>query len=224
MKNKTLFASILFIFLMASYGSVFLAADFEGQEKKETELTPKYKNFLALLQRIMNSEEEREAFFKLKSDRERDIFIESWWKQRGVGQRGVRTNIRMLRLARMVQALDLTGDQVAVIMPATNKNEKKKQELHRDLQLQMRNLRILLRRDDPNEQTLSDLLSHIKTLKESLQDKEVEFEKFLADHLSLNQQAKYIIFSQDFYRGLQEQLDNARRTQQRLQLQRRKKR
>jgi len=194
-----------------------------NQDTEKTEISPKYRAFLEETQRIMTSKD-REVFLQLKSDRDRDIFIEAFWQQRGGRQRGVRANINMLRLIRMVQVLDLTEDQVSVILPAMNKNEEEKQQLQGDLQLHLRDLRLLLRRETPEEQKLNEHLSSIRTLKGTLQAKEVEFEKFLADKLSLVQQANYIIFSQEFYRGLQEQLDNARRTQQRLQLQRRKKR
>ena len=222
MRKKTLFISILFVFFMTSLVSASVLLEY-NQDTEKTEISPKYRAFLEETQRIMTSKD-REVFLQLKSDRDRDIFIEAFWQQRGGRQRGVRANINMLRLIRMVQVLDLTEDQVSVILPAMNKNEEEKQQLQGDLQLHLRDLRLLLRRETPEEQKLNEHLSSIRTLKGTLQAKEVEFEKFLADKLSLVQQANYIIFSQEFYRGLQEQLDNARRTQQRLQLQRRKKR
>lgn len=223
MKKKTLFVSVLFIFLMTSFVSPVLAVDYTGQEKEETVLAPKYRAFLAETERFMHSRE-KEVFLKLKNDHNRDIFIESFWQIRGGRQRGVRANINMLRLARMVQALDLTEEQVVVIMPEMNKNEKEKQELQRDFQLKMRDLRLLLRGDNPDELKLKEHLSSIKTLRRTLQEKEAEFDMFLIENLSLVQQASYIIFSQEFYRGLQQQLDNARRTQQRSLQVRRKKR
>jgi len=208
---------------MTSFVSALSAMEYTGQEKEEIKLSPKYRAFLAETERFMHSRE-KEVFLMLKNDHDRDIFIESFWQLRGGRQRRVRDNINMLRLARMVQVLDLTEDQVAAILPVMNKNEKEKQQLQRDLQLHLRDLRLLLRRETQEEQKLNEHLSSIRTLKGTLQAKEVEFEKILADNLSLVQQANYIIFSQEFYRGLQQQLDNARRTQQRLQLPRRKKR
>ncbi len=130
----------------------------------------------------------------------------------------------MLRLVRMVQVLDLTEDQVAMILPEMNKNEEEKQKLQRDIQLQLKDLRVLLLREALDEQKLEEHLNRIKALKRTLQDKEAELERFLFEKLSLVQQASYIIFSQEFYRGLQDQLNNARRTQQKLQQRRRKKR
>ncbi len=223
MRKRDLFVSILSIVLLASLGSVLLAGDYVGQEKEETELAPKYKAFLAETEIFMNSRE-KEVFLKLKNDQDRDIFIESFWQKRGGRQQRVRANINMLRLAGMVRALDLTEDQVAVIMPVMNKNENEKQQLQRDLQLHMRDMRLLLRRETPDELKLNEHLSSIKTLKRTLQNKEAEFDKFLTGNLSLVQQANYLIFSQEFYRGLQQQLDNARSTQQRLQQLRKKKR
>ncbi len=223
MRKKTLFVSVLLVFFMTSFVSALVAIEYLGQEKEETVLAPKYRAFLAETERFMHSRE-KEVFLKLKNDHDRDIFIESFWQIRGGRQRGVRANINMLRLARMVQALDLTEEQVAVIMPEMNKNEKEKQELQRDLQLKMRDLRLLLRGDNPDELKLKEHLSSIKTLRRTLQEKDVEFDMFLIENLSLVQHASYIIFSQEFYRGLQQQLDNARRTQQRRLQVRRKKR
>lgn len=223
MRKKTLFVSVLLVFFMTSFVSALVAVEYLGQEKEETVLAPKYRAFLAETERFMHSRE-KEVFLKLKNDHDRDIFIESFWQIRGGRQRGVRANINMLRLARMVQALDLTEEQVAVIMPEMNKNEKEKQELQRNLQLKMRDLRLLLRGDNPDELKLKEHLSSIKTLRRTLQEKEAEFDMFLIENLSLVQHASYIIFSQEFYRGLQQQLDNARRTQQRSLQVRRKKR
>lgn len=166
MRKKTLFVSVLLVFFITSFISALVAIEYLGQEKEETVLAPKYKAFLAETERFMHSRE-KEVFLKLKNDHDRDLFIKQFWNSRGGRQRGVRTNINMLRLAVMVQALDLTEDQAAAIMPAMNKNEEEKRQL---------------------------------------------------------QQANYIIFLQEFYRGLQQQLDNARRNQQRSQQLRRKKR
>jgi GWxTD domain-containing protein len=51
-----------------------------AQLKREN-LPTRYQEFLDLVQYIM-LDEERDVFFKLDNDRERDVFIESFWKQR----------------------------------------------------------------------------------------------------------------------------------------------
>ena len=120
MKKKTMFASILLVFFMTVFVSVITAGETMSQEKEETVLSPKYRAFLAQTQNIMHSKE-KEVFLKLTNDHDRDLFIESFWQLRGGRQRGIRSNINALRSARMVKALDMTADQVAVIMPAINR-------------------------------------------------------------------------------------------------------
>jgi GWxTD domain-containing protein len=54
---------------------------FPSQKLKEEDLPPKYKEFLKLTRYIILPQEE-EVFKQLANDRDRDIFIETFWKQR----------------------------------------------------------------------------------------------------------------------------------------------
>lgn len=54
---------------------------FAVQRVKEKDLGKKYRDFLDLTSYIM-LEQEKDVFLQLASDRERDIFIEAFWKQR----------------------------------------------------------------------------------------------------------------------------------------------
>lgn len=60
---------------------LFYALLFSAGQLKREDLPAKYREFLDLTQYIM-LDEEREVFMQLTNDRERDIFIESFWKQR----------------------------------------------------------------------------------------------------------------------------------------------
>lgn len=217
-KKISVFFLVFLFALTFVYGSIESQAS--NQETEVSKLMPKYRAFLAETRRIM-TDREKEVFMKLETDHDRDIFIQAFWQQRGGRQRGVRANINLLRIMRMVQILDLSEDQVALLFPAMNQNEKEKHQLQSDIQNHMRELRLLLREENPDEQELSELLIKINEIKESLRVKEIEFEKFLEDNLTLVQQARYIVFSQEFYRGLQEELSRARSLQQQM---RRKKR
>jgi GWxTD domain-containing protein len=73
MKNKFL-PLILFSFFAA-------AVLHPGQKIKEKDLAPKYQDWLKITRYIILPEE-REVFFSLSSERERDLFIETFWKQR----------------------------------------------------------------------------------------------------------------------------------------------
>jgi GWxTD domain-containing protein len=68
---------ILFILVL----TLSLSSLYGGQKLKKKDLAPRYQEWLELTQYIMYAEE-REVFMQLTSDRERDIFIDTFWKQR----------------------------------------------------------------------------------------------------------------------------------------------
>jgi GWxTD domain-containing protein len=54
---------------------------FSGQKIKEKDLSPKYQEWLELVTYIIQPEE-KDVFLRLENDRERDIFMDAFWKQR----------------------------------------------------------------------------------------------------------------------------------------------
>ena len=208
MKTKKTIIWLLFFFFALTAASAAVQQS-AGQEEASVKLAPRYRAFLAETQMIMSDQEKR-VFGSLKTDEEREMFIRRFWQSRGGRQRGVRANINLLRLMRMVQVLELNEEQVSVILPVMNQNEKEKQQLQEDIQAKMRELRVLILKEEPDEEELNTCLTSINKLKKDLLDKEAEFEEFLNGQLSLIQQANYILFSQEFYRGLREELDRAR--------------
>lgn len=66
---------VLFIFLIAC------SLLFPGQKIREKDLSQKYQEWLKLVSYIIQPEE-KDVFLRLANDRERDIFIETFWKQR----------------------------------------------------------------------------------------------------------------------------------------------
>ena len=54
---------------------------FSGQKIKEKDLSQKYRDFLKLTHYIIRSQE-KDVFMQLITDREKDIFIKAFWKQR----------------------------------------------------------------------------------------------------------------------------------------------
>jgi GWxTD domain-containing protein len=67
------------IFILFSL--LFTAILFSNQKIKEKDLTPRYKDYLNLTRYIIR-EEEKDVFMRLENDRDRDIFIETFWKMR----------------------------------------------------------------------------------------------------------------------------------------------
>ncbi len=71
LKNGIIFFMVLTIIL----------SSFVFAQNKASDLKPKYKKWLELVHYIITPQE-KEVFFALKSDRERDTFIKLFWKQR----------------------------------------------------------------------------------------------------------------------------------------------
>jgi len=131
-------------------------------------------------------------------------------------QRNTRENITTLMLLRMTQVLDLTEEQTVKLFPLINRIEKEKQQLSRRIGKRLSDLRFLLRGGSPSEAEIRSAINDVKDMRDQIKALEAELEAFVERHLSLEQQAKYLIFFQDFYRQLREKLNEARRRQQQL--------
>ena len=141
-----------------------------------------------------------------------------WRGQAGPGQAApgerpsgrFRENIITLKLLRMTQALDLTKEQTAVIYPVLTRLENEKYDLTRTLNEAMIELRLLVRRDKPDERKIGELLATIDRMRSEISAKDREMGDFLKTKLTVVQEAKYILFSAEFYRGLGERLERMR--------------
>ena len=122
----------------------------------------------------------------------------------------IRENIHRLRLLRMTEALDLSEDQAAKVYPAASRLEKEKAGILKAIESEMEVLRDLLEEKSPDEAKLSAGIAKVKDLRQSLQEKDRQFEDFLEQSLSPVQRAKYVLFSAEFYRRVGAGLRRAR--------------
>jgi hypothetical protein len=174
------------------------------QREEVKKLAPKYHAFLAETRDVMRPQE-RKVFMGLKTDKERDQFILRFWETR----RGW-DNISTLYLLRMVQVLDLTEEQAAKIFPRVNRGEKEKREMNRHIGLLLRELRARLKQQDVKQEELSRILDEIKDLRKQVKNKDEELQTFMEENLTIHQQARYLLFIQDFMKDLREKLNKAR--------------
>lgn len=195
---------ILSLFFMISTLSGATGISSIAQREEMKKLSPKYRAFFAEVRESMHPDEKK-VFLGLKTDKERDYFIQKFWEAR----RG-RDNISTLYLLRMVQALDLTEEQTAKIFPKVNRVENAKREINRRIGQLLRNIRAALMRQDAKEEELARMVQEIKNLRGQVKTLEEEMEEFLEQNLSVRQQAEYLIFVQDFLRDLREKLNKAR--------------
>ncbi len=121
-------------------------------------------------------------------------------------QQRMRENIAALRLWRMTKALDLTEEQAAKIFPLANRIEKEKMEINRQLAQEIRELKMLVAASSPDEAKIKEKIQKINQMRESLRAKDVEFEAFLADNLTVVQRGRYLLFSLDFAQFLNQNI------------------
>jgi len=110
----------------------------------------------------------------------------------------------------MTEALELSEEQAAKIYPAAARIEREKAGLSGKIGQEIRDLRAMLRAENPDEQSLAKKVRSIKELRKAVQEKDQEFELLLEGNLTEVQKARYLLFALDFYRGLGENLEKAR--------------
>lgn len=204
MNGKKMTFYIIGLLLIVSILATPAGGEDSIQREEVRKLSPKYRAFLAETREFMHPEEKK-VFLGLDTNKERDYFIRKFWEAR----RGW-DNISTLYLLRMVQALDLTEEQTAKIFPIVNRTEKDKREMNRKIGQRMRELRAMVRQQDGEEEKLVRKVHEIRDLRKQVKSKDEELEEFLSEYLTINQQAKYLIFVQDFLKELREKLNEAR--------------
>lgn len=121
-----------------------------------------------------------------------------------------RENIITLMMMRMTQALELTEEQTAAIFPRITRDEKEKREINMEIRNRMHRIRQLTEMENPGTEELETELTDFRRLRQRLQEINREFETFLESRLTLEQQARYVLFAQEFYQNLRENLNRAR--------------
>jgi Spy/CpxP family protein refolding chaperone len=119
-------------------------------------------------------------------------------------------NLVTLKLLRLTQALELTEEQTTKIYPIITRLEKEKHAILKDLNVEMRSLRDLVRTEKPDEQKILASVDKVRAMRQTVRQKDEELDQFLKKSLTVTQYAKYTLFLVDFNRRLSETLDRAR--------------
>ncbi len=124
-------------------------------------------------------------------------------------RRRTRENMRTLWLLKMTCALELTEEQTAKVFPIVSRIEKEKSEIYKQIGKQARELRLILREEEPDQNDLKNKINKIKELRNLIKKKDEELEARMEENLTLIQRAKYLMFAANFYRDLRDNLDRA---------------
>lgn len=122
----------------------------------------------------------------------------------------LRDNINTLRLLRMTEALELTEEQTAKLFPALTRIEREKSDLQRRMGTEIRDLRAALEKEPVREADVLAMVKRIRDIRQSIKEKDGEFEATLDESLTPVQKGKYLLFLVDFAKGLGEKLNRVR--------------
>ena len=125
-------------------------------------------------------------------------------------RRRARENMKTLWLLRMTRVLELTEEQTAKVFPIVSRIEKEKSKIYQQIGKQVRELRLILKEEEPGQKELTNKINKIKELRNIIKKKDEELEARMEENLTLVQRAKFLMFSARFYRDLREQLDRAK--------------
>jgi len=128
----------------------------------------------------------------------------------GQARNRLRERISDLYLLRLTRALDLTEEQTARLYPLLTRSERDKADLQRGMAADLRDLRAELARERPREEALLRLTARIRQARDETRRIEADIDASLDRALTPLQRARYVIFTVEFLRGLQEKLDRVR--------------
>jgi Spy/CpxP family protein refolding chaperone len=118
--------------------------------------------------------------------------------------------MRTLWLLRMTRILELTEEQTAKVFPIVSRIEKEKSEIYKQVGKQVKELRLILKEEEPDQGDLKNKINKIKELRNLIKKKDEELDARMEENLTLIQQAKYLMFACNFYRDLRGNLERAR--------------
>ncbi len=120
----------------------------------------------------------------------------------------IRKRIETLRMWRLTEALNLDEKTSAQVFPILNRFDKKRYELEESLREGMRDLRESLRnkKEDQLKKILNKLEDNHKALQSLKQEEWAEMKKVL----TIEQQAKFIVFLTEFEREVRKLIAEAR--------------
>ena len=117
---------------------------------------------------------------------------------------------------KLTEALDLSEEQATKIFPRLNKARKEKRELAKEADELMRKLKDVLKEEtaEEAETILKETVAELKELRRAVKEKEEEEIKILEENLSVEQQAKLILFQRTFRKKIGHMVERAREFRQ----------
>jgi Spy/CpxP family protein refolding chaperone len=122
----------------------------------------------------------------------------------------LRKRIEAVRIWRLTEALKLDATTSAKLSSLLSSIDQQKKDLVLDQVQSMRTLREALQPAKPDEANLKAILDKLETGRRSIQDLREREVSGLKDVLTIEQQARYLIFQQEFQREIRGMITRAR--------------
>lgn len=114
----------------------------------------------------------------------------------------VKERINMIRMWKMMEVLDLSREQSEQLFPVLERIEEKRRELFQDRGRTIRELRNTVKGENPDEDALRELMGRLEKNHEDLEGLYKEERSAVGKVLDIAQQARYLIFKENFEREL----------------------
>jgi len=122
--------------------------------------------------------------------------------------------IEKVRIYRLTKELDLSTEQAIEFFPKLNELRKIENEFRERRQEILVHLKELLGVSAPEKEILESIVAYEKLLRERV-DRQIEKMKEIQTMLTPSQQAKYLIFQDEFEREIREMIKEVKRLQPR---------
>jgi hypothetical protein len=121
----------------------------------------------------------------------------------------LRQRIESIKMWKLTQTLDLDEKTAARLFPLMNRYDKKRAEVHHDIRENIRDLKKTLQIHD--ERRLSAVMKNLETYHGQIKDIEEQEWSDLKNILSVEQQAKLILFKMNFEREIRKMIAKTKR-------------
>lgn len=123
----------------------------------------------------------------------------------------IRKKIEAVRIWRLTEALKLDGTTSAKLSSLLNSLDQRRQTLQQDQMKAMREMRLALKAPKPDEAKLKSLLEKSQHGFHAMQELREKEMSGLREILTIEQQARFLIFQQEFQREMRGMITGVRR-------------
>lgn len=122
----------------------------------------------------------------------------------------IEKKVEAVRVWRMTEELSLSEEQVEKFMPLVSSIEQRRRDLFRDRRNVMKELRVYLDARSPDEGKIREALAELEKHHDAMEGLRKEEIEAVKGHLSTEQQARYLVFQQEFQREIRDLVMKAR--------------